>query len=291
MLRQAIIDKIQDLLFHRTGKNCLVREFVPVPGGSINQVYKIATSVGDYFIKLNDAKLFPGMFEAEEKGLDILRRSSFRIPQVISVEYIKEDAFILMEFIEKGFANEGSQERMGITLAAMHKQSDKHFGLDHDNYIGSLSQSNTKKNNWTEFFIEERMEKQLKLAVDTKKMGKEIRKSFDRMYKRLDDIFPAEVPALLHGDLWSGNYLACADGSPCIFDPAVYYGHREVDLAMTKLFGGFSPLFYQIYNEHFPLEKGWEKRVDVFQLYPLLVHVNLFGGSYVADVNEIVKRF
>lgn len=292
MLSKPLINKIQDILHRKTGSDCSVKSFVPVPGGSINKAYALNTDKGVFFVKLNNAKAFPGMFEAEAKGLELLKKNSkFQIPDVIAVDYLRDDAFILMEHIEKGPSTNDFFQTFGRTLALMHKQSNKKFGLDHDNYIGSLAQSNKQQDNWIGFFIEERMEKQLKLAIDSKTMSSEIKKSFERLYKRLNELMPEEPAALIHGDLWSGNYLSTRGGIPCIIDPAVYYGHREMDLAMTKLFGGFSPAFYQSYFEEYPLEKGWEKRLDGFQLYPLMVHVNLFGGSYVEDVRGIVKRF
>jgi fructosamine-3-kinase len=140
-----------------------------------------------------------------------------------------------------------------------------------------------------DFFIEERLEKQLKLALSSGKMINSDADLFQRLYSRLD-IIPIEAPSLLHGDLWSGNFMTNADGMPCLIDPAVYFGHREMDLAMTKLFGGFDDEFYEAYNESFPLAAGFEERIDIHNLYPLMVHVNLFGGGYVQQVRGILKK-
>jgi len=179
----------------------------------------------------------------------------------------------------------------GAQLARMHKHSSKTFGLDHNNYIGSLPQSNNHHSAWSDFFILGRLEPQIKLALDAKRIGSEMVKLFNRLFQRIENIFPPEPPALLHGDLWSGNYMRGKAGEPVLIDPAVYFGHREMDLAMTKLFGGFENEFYQSYQEEFPMEKDWQQRADICNLYPLLVHVNLFGGSYASQISIILSRF
>jgi fructosamine-3-kinase len=181
---------------------------------------------------------------------------------------------------------------MGIGLARLHKTTQNTFGLHYDNYIGSLTQSNTPPaDSWTEFFIHQRLEPMLKMAVDSGKAEPDLIPKFESLYSKLDEIFPQEKPALLHGDLWSGNCMADDNGDPVIYDPAVYYGHREMDLAMTKLFGGFESEFYEAYQEEFPLEKHWEQRIAICNLYPLLAHVNLFVGSYIQSIKNIINRY
>ena len=164
------------------------------------------------------------------------------------------------------------------------------FGLDHDNYIGSLAQSNKKHADWISFFMEERIRPQLKLAMDKKLIDEGTVKQFDKLFDHFDRLIPKEKPALLHGDLWNGNFLVSDSSRAALIDPAVYFGHREMDLAMTTLFGGFDSEFYRAYDEVFPLEKGFEKRVDIHNLYPLLVHVNLFGGGYVRQVKAVLNN-
>ena len=154
-----------------------------------------------------------------------------------------------------------------------------------------MYQQNNSHTNWTDFFIQERLQIQIKLARDHHQIESTTISKFEKLYHRLDDIFPKEQPALLHGDLWSGNFMVDEKGAPVIMDPAVYYGHREMDIAMTKLFGGFDNQFYDAYNAHFQLEKGWKSRIDICNLYPLLVHVNLFGGSYLQQVKNIITKF
>ncbi|MFI5134781.1 MAG: fructosamine kinase family protein, partial [Chitinophagales bacterium] len=240
----------------------------------------------------NDANKFPKMFEAEMKGLHLLNDAVPGIaPRVIAQAESGNDQFLILENIEKGKTQKEFWNDFAKKLAALHKRSSDFFGLDHSNYIGSLPQSNKKHNDWISFFILERIEPQLKLAIDAKELPSFIHRSFEKLFSRLLEIFPSEKSSLLHGDLWSGNYMIGHDGWVKLIDPAVYFGFREMDLAMSKLFGGFDSSLYKFYHEEFPLENGFEKRLDICNLYPLLVHVNLFGGHYAAQVQAIVRRF
>ena len=173
----------------------------------------------------------------------------------------------------------------------MHKQPQEYFGLNENNYIGSLKQLNDLRNEWTAFYTECRIMPLVKILFDEGRYSKNDLTASNNFYNQLKNIFPHESPALLHGDLWSGNYFIHSSGYAIIFDPAVYYGHREMDIGMTKLFGGFDQRFYNAYNEVYPLTKGWEQRLAITQLYPLLVHAVLFGGHYIAQAKDIMKRF
>lgn len=289
---QFLKSSVEEALSLKYGKRLSVLNFSPVPGGSINACYRIETELSPFFIKINDVSKYPGMFTAEKKGLELLTlHSAFKVPELIILNEDESNSFLVLEFIEQETKNERSLRTSGNLLAEMHKQSSRQFGLDHDNYIGSLKQTNNFHDSWADFFIEERLSVQLKLAYDQDRLNRNVLASFEKLYKQLPDLFPSEPPSLLHGDLWNGNFIIATGGLPCIFDPAVYYGHREMDLAMTTLFGGFSDEFYQAYNENFPLEKAWKERTALCNLYPLLVHVNLFGGGYVREVEMILKRF
>jgi len=264
----------------------------PVGGGDINRSYRLTTNSGEFFVKVNSASRFPGMFEAESKGLALLGASKhITVPQALTVGAAKDDAFLLLPFIEKGSPSNDHGEAFGRSMALLHQQSNDTFGLDHDNYIGSLHQNNQPHSNWTSFFIEERLEPQIRMARDNGAADRHLSSTFDRLFSRMENIFPEEPPALLHGDLWSGNFMIGADGQALIYDPAVYYGHREMDLGMSRLFGGFSAQFYGAYANVYPLEQDWGKRVEVANLYPLLVHVNLFGGGYLQQVQDILRRW
>jgi len=269
-----------------------IQNVIPVSGGSINETYCVATNKGKFFIKKNDSKRFPKMFEKEAKGLEILQNTNtIRTPKVIVLGESEEVSFLILEYIESKNPKSIFWEEFGAKLASLHQCTTTTFGLDYDNYIGSLYQQNNFHTNWTDFFIEERLQIQIKLARDHHQIESATISKFEKLYNRLDDIFPKEQPALLHGDLWSGNFIVDEKGAPVIMDPAVYYGHREMEIAMTKLFGGFDNQFYDAYNAHFQLEKGWQNRMDICNLYPLMVHVNLFGGSYLNQVKNIIAKF
>jgi protein-ribulosamine 3-kinase len=269
-----------------------IQQFSFAGGGSINQGGKVKTTIGSFFLKWNDDKQFPAMFEAEAEGLHLLhRQNAIRIPKVIRHGKKGAHQFLLLEFIEQKSRSKKYWEQLGQRLASLHRCSSEFFGLDQDNYIGSLRQHNHPNSNWINFFIEQRLNVQVRLAINSGAVDSEWEKKFEALYAKLPSLIAVEKPSLIHGDLWSGNLIADEQGEPCLIDPAVYYGNREADLAMTRLFGGFSEEFYSAYEETFPLPPGSQRRVDLYNLYPLLVHVNLFGGSYVHSVESILRAF
>lgn len=270
----------------------LVQGFSFAGGGCINSGGRIKTSNGNFFLKWNDTGLFPQMFKAEGNGLNLLRKQEcIRIPKVVGYDEKRIHQFLLLEYIDQKSRSEKYWEHLGNRLASLHNATDTSFGLDHDNFIGSLKQYNASRSSWVDFFIEQRLSIQLKLAVDTGHAFANWTKRFQSLYVRLPSLLPEENPSLLHGDLWSGNLIADEKGEPCLIDPAVYFGNREADLAMTKLFGGFDEGFYTAYQDSVPLQPGFHQRVDLYNLYPLLVHVNLFGGGYAGSVDRILRIF
>ncbi len=291
-LSGALIERLSELLSDRLERPVDIERAVPVGGGSINQAHRLDTNEGRFFVKVNHADHHPVLFEAEADGLRRLAATStIRVPQVLAHGEDHDDAFLLLEHIDSGLKDRTFWERFGRELAALHGHTAASFGLDRPNHIGSLDQANTPDADWPTFLVRHRLEPMLKLARDKRKVEPGTVLRFERLFNRLPDLFPLEPPALLHGDLWSGNLLCAAGGSPVLIDPAVYYGHREMDLAMTRLFGGFDEAFHAEYRNAWPLEPGWEERVDLCNLYPLLVHVNLFGGGYVQQVEAVMKRF
>jgi protein-ribulosamine 3-kinase len=269
-----------------------ISSFISVGGGCINHGGKLVTSTGNYFVKWNDANAFPSMFMAEADGLALLgNQKVIDVAKVILTESAENFQFIVIEWIEASHNSKTYWQTLGSQLASLHRKTSDGFGLDRDNYIGSLKQINTRKSNWMDFFVENRLDVQLRLAVDQQKLDNNTVAKFNSLYKKLNRILPEEKPSLLHGDLWSGNLITNANGDPCLIDPAVYYGHREAEIAFTKLFGGFQHSFYDSYNSEFPLQPSFESRVDIYNLYPLLVHVNLFGGGYVGQVENILDHF
>lgn len=287
-----IPDSIKEHIQQATGQR--IAESNSVSGGSINRAAKVTLSDGKIcFLKWNTSA-DPRMFSVEKKGLALLSSAdaNLHIPKVIVTgETDNGTGFLLQQFVAEGQANPNSASEFGQALAGLHKHHNEKFGLDYDNYIGRLPQSNTWHENWIDFFIQERMEPQLAMATDAGKLGANTTAHFQSMYKQLPDIFPDEPPSLLHGDLWGGNYFFDKNGKATIYDPAVYYGHREIELAFTHLFGGFPSNFYAAYEEEYPLTSGFSQRKDIYNLYPLLVHTNLFGGSYARQVEGIVGQF
>jgi protein-ribulosamine 3-kinase len=263
-----------------------------IGGGDINQARLIQTSKGNFFIKMNTSPNAARMFETEAKGLDLLKRTgALRTPGIIASGHTEDGAFLLLEFIETGYRAARFWEHFGAGLAALHRHTAVQYGLDHHNFIGSLPQSNNRHHTWPEFYMHERLQPQLFLALQSSRLKNADARNFDKLYKKLPELCPFESPALTHGDLWSGNFMVSADSQPVLIDPAVSYAHREMDLAMSRLFGGFDRPFYRSYEEAFPLAPGFEQRLPVYQLYYLMVHVNLFGGSYVSSVRSILKQF
>ncbi len=292
MLPDELNAAVGSLLSAQRGTNVSINEVRSVGGGCINEACMLKTSVGNYFLKYNSATSFPAMFEKEAAGLKILSDTqTITVPRVIQHSQAGKYAFLLLQYIENGNAGGNFWNEFGTKLADLHRNTNTYFGLDHDNYIGSLVQKNNPHPDFTSFFILQRLEPQLELARNKGAFNFSDTRYFDSLFRSLHNIIPSEKPSLIHGDLWSGNFMVTPEGSPCLVDPAVYYGHREADIAMSLLFGGFNNSFYEAYNQAWPMEKGWQKRTDILNLYPLLVHVNLFGGGYAGQVLRIIRQF
>jgi len=285
-------NEVEKILTEHSAKPVKIHGISSVGGGSINDAFRLETSVGNFFVKVNSASRYPRMFEKEALGLKMLSATqTLSVPDIVAFGETGNDSFLLLSFIESRPQTSNFWSQFGEQLADLHRHSNPTFGLDHNNYIGSLIQHNNTHETWADFFREERLEPQLKQARDQGHVDSEVSRAFQRFYRQLDQLFPNEPPTLLHGDLWSGNFMSGNQGEPVIVDPAVYFGHREMDLAMSQLFGGFSSHFYEAYHSTFPLENGWRKRLDYCNLYPLMVHVNLFGGGYLSSVKSILRSF
>lgn len=261
-----------------------------VQGGDISEALKIELEDGQaFFLKFHKGNFnaSKSIFTQEVKGLNTLRsvNTSLVIPEVIS----HNNSYLLLEYLEE--EKQGNDFQFGVDIAKLHKSSNELFGFSEDNYIGSIGQSNRYHADWLEFFIRERIEPLVNKAMEGGLLSNKYSRIFERVFNYTYVIFPDEPPALLHGDLWSGNYLFTKQGQAAIYDPAVYYGHREMELAMTTLFGGFDPAFYDGYQTEYPLQTGWEERQKLCQLYPLLVHALLFGGNYVQQSKALLDRF
>lgn len=263
-------------------------EAKPLSGGDINQVFLLKCSEGVFVVKLNDASKFPEMFAAEAKGLQLLSDSSnFKIPTIIGEGEIDKTSYLLMEYISSGQPDAHFWEVFAENLAILHKTTQNQFGLDHNNYIGSLPQKNEYRESASEFYITQRLEPQFKMASEN---GFQFN-NLDKFFSNIPEEIPKEAPSLVHGDLWGGNYMVSEKGEPVLIDPAVAFTSREMDLAMMKLFGGFPNEAFYTYNSTFPLQSGWKERTSFWQLYYLLVHLNLFGQGYLNQVQTIVAKY
>ncbi|MEN8225451.1 MAG: fructosamine kinase family protein [Bacteroidota bacterium] len=292
MLPPSLSEEVSALLSARTGTSTEIIGASSLSGGSINDAFQIETNSGNYFLKYNQASAYPGMFEQEAKGLALLQEAKeIRVPGLIASGEAGKHSFLLLEYLDSAVKTKDFWEKFGRELAALHKHSSDTFGLDHDNYIGSLKQYNSPHSSWLDFFREERLIVQMEMAGKAGLMRPHLRQSFERLFNKLDEIFPIEPPSLIHGDLWSGNYMVDDKGQACIIDPAVYYGFREMDIGMSRLFGVFGSAFYDSYHESWPMAPGWRERVEICNLYPLMVHVNLFGAGYLGSVESILMRF
>ncbi len=269
-----------------------INEAKSVGGGEINETFRINTNEGYFFLKLNDATRYPEMFRQEFAGLEALRKArALAVPRPLATGTAGNKTFLLMEFIQKGNAIGDFWEDFAAGLARQHMQTQDTFGFPTPNYIGTVKQYNTPYTSWPVFYAFNRLMPLTKQGYDEGIIESSVVKQMERLCRHLPKLFPQEKPALLHGDLWSGNFLIGPDGKACIYDPAVYYGHREMDLGMARLFGGFDTRFYYAYQSIYPLAPGWQQRIGVCQLYPLLVHTLLFGGNYYSSVREILAAY
>lgn len=262
-----------------------------VRGGDINQAFKVVCADGSRLFVKHHPSAPAGMFRAEAHGLEWLTQTAtVRVPAVRLV-HDRAPAFLVLEWLQPDERAADFDERLGRELAALHRASSAHFGLAHANFIAVLPQDNTPTDSWPEFYRARRLEPQLRLAVDAGRATRSMTSGFERLFARLHGrVEPCEPPARLHGDLWGGNVMVGPQGLPYLIDPAVYAGQREVDLAMMELFGGFSRRTFDAYHEAYPLTPGHAQRMEIYQLYPLMVHVNLFGGGYAAQVEAILAR-
>ncbi len=286
----------ESILFSALGQTVQVIEMQFVSGGNINMSAQVFSSEGVFFVKWNQLEQsqpeLPDIFATEARGLDLLRQTdALQIPQVIGHGHQADKSYLVLEYIDPGTPAKDYWETLGQSLAVLHSHTQPMFGLNFSNYIGSLPQNNTLTANGYDFFFEHRLLPQAGLALYKGLLSKSTYDALLRLRTRLPDLLPNERPALLHGDLWSGNVLINENGQPALIDPSVYYGFREAELAFTKLFAGFDNRFYDAYHETFPIQDDFGERVAIYNLYPLLVHVNLFGSGYVSGIERVLKQF
>ena len=260
-------------------------------GGDINNVYKIKTSQDTYVLKVNHKDSFPKMFEMESLGLTNISDIGVKSPRVINTFTEDNFQFLLLEYIEEEPLLPVFWKNFALDLARIHKTSNELFGLSYDNYIGSLNQVNKHEKSWESFFVNHRMLPLIHQAIDRKLLNKSHLNLFENLFIKLNDIFPKEKPSFVHGDLWSGNLMKGKNQTPVFIDPSIYFGNREMDIAMTQMFGGFDNSYIEYYNEIYPLERNWEERIEIHNLYPNLVHLLLFGTSYLPGIERVIGKF
>jgi fructosamine-3-kinase len=285
-LRRSVVQLLQAQL----GCRHVVRQ-QPVTGGDVDLAARWDTECGSVFVKWSPDGA--ARFHAERDGLERLARTGcVRVPEVIGVAESEEGAALVLRWVEAQQRTEAAAATLGLQLAALHRHTAEAYGLERDNFIGPLPQRNTPTESWVEFYRVHRLGVQAEMAGRRRSLDPSTLRALDRLAAGLDRWLsePEEGPSLLHGDLWAGNWLLGPHG-PVVVDPAVYYGHREVELAFTELFGGFPHAFYATYRDVWPLAEGYEDRRPLYQLYPLLVHANLFGGAYAQSVRRVVRRY
>lgn len=283
-------DAIARALTEALGEPVEIQQLRRVGGGSINAAARVDTSAGAYFAKWNDRPI-PDQFEREAEGLRAMAESGSAL--VVPRPLRATPSLLVMEWLEPGPRVADFDERLGRGLADLHRAtSGRGFGFERDNYCGATPQPNGWMDDWVGFYRARRLGHQARLA-EARGLGSRDLTDLDRLLERLDGwlgIEP-EPPALVHGDLWSGNLHAEAGGRPALIDPAAYYGHREAELGMMVLFGGFSARVYAAYDEAWPLQAGWRERLPLYTLYHVLNHFHLFGGGYGRQAMGIVRRF
>ncbi|MCC0177152.1 fructosamine kinase family protein [Waterburya agarophytonicola K14] len=281
--------QIASAITEATGQEFAIADTRSVSGGCINQGYRVGGNDAEYFVKLNQASLVE-MFVAEAWGLkEMYATQTITVPQAICWGTAGDSSYIVLQWLNLARGSDESWRSMGRELAEMHQAGiGTSFGWERNNTIGSTPQINTPRENWADFFAEQRIGYQLKLAQRRGGNFPDRDTVVDAVRNQLADRQP-EV-SIVHGDLWSGNAGIAVDGCPVIFDPATYYGDRETDLAMTELFGGFPSAFYRGYNEVWQLDKGYQQRKSIYNLYHILNHFNLFGGGYGSQAKRIIQQ-
>jgi len=287
--KTTLLDSIHSGLSSALGKTAALQWLQDLSGGDINRAALIGNDSGKWFLKYNQGGP-DGMFAAEAQALnEIAQQKCIRVPSPVAFGSDGDTAWLVLEYLE--LTSNGPAELMGEKLAALHAVNFDQFGWGRNNFIGTSRQINTGHDHWSTFWRDNRLGPQLKMA---KKAGyqTQLKDKGEQLLESLDLILGEHQPAasLLHGDLWAGNKAFTADGQPVIFDPASYYGDRETDLAMTELFGGFGPEFYAAYRAYSPLPDGYQLRRDLYNLYHMLNHLNLFGAGYLSRCEQIIDH-
>ncbi len=290
---ESVRNKVESKLSDTLHQKIVILDVQTLGGGCINHASKLETNAGRFFLKWN-AHCPEDMFTCEAKALADLRKAvnnQIRIPEVICFkDRDHSPGFIVLEFLIEGHSG-NDDEKLGCGLAEVHRSQGLSFGYSSDNYCGDTPQKNTPTNNWPDFFRDQRLAYLLLLIENKISLSASEKNTYDKLLDRIPSIIPDNiVPALIHGDLWSGNYLYTNQG-PALIDPAAYYADREMEFAIITMFGGFSSRFFEAYNEAFPLDPEWRERNLLYQLYHILNHYYLFGGSYGNQALQVARKY
>jgi len=293
-MSSSIENIILSLLQQEIDKNIKIENQKMLGGGCINNAMHLKTSHGDFFLKHNQ-NCPPDLFLREAESLQELSKpnSGLQIPKVFAATELNDQqpAILLTEYLAPGGGSNKQDETLGQGLATIHRFTAQKYGFYHDNYCGATQQNNQWNNNWIDFFGKQRIGYLVNLVAKERQLITKEQDVYEKLIDKLPDILTHDVnPALAHGDLWSGNYINTANG-PAIIDPACSYSDREFDLAITKMFGGFSNTFWSAYHEAYPLQPGWKERNNLYMLYHYLNHYYLFGGSYGQQALQIAQKF
>ena len=291
---QRISNLVTAALSEVTGKTIKINSEKSLGGGCINHASKLETNAGNFFLKWN-SNCQPDIFIREAESLRELKKAAgndILIPEVFATKQVDDTpGFLVLEYLEESRFSVSSDEKLGWGLAKIHKSSNSQFGFYNNNYCGATLQNNNWSNNWAKFFRDNRLQFLLNMIDNERPIPAEERKLFDKLLNRIENILPAKpVPALIHGDLWSGNFMK-TDKGPALIDPAAYYADCEMEFAIITMFGGFSQHFFSAYNEINPLPADWKSRNRLYQLYHVLNHYHLFGGGYLGQAIEIAKSY
>jgi fructosamine-3-kinase len=265
---------------------------LPLGGGCINQCYRIVGRKEQVFLKVNSTHQFPSLFVKEKNGLSTIGQSqTIAVPNVITVEEVEEEQLLMLQWVQRGNPDLLFWTRFGEQLAAMHQISKPYFGHDENNFMGSVPQDNSPGESWCQFFVQNRLQPLSKKCIDARLLQPDFQEKLAKLYRRLPGIFREGPSSLVHGDLWSGNFICNDHSQPVLIDPAVHYGNSAADLGMTLLFGGFDKRFYEAYHYHSPIDQNHKEQWEVCNLYPLLIHLLLFGKSYLSQIELIANKY
>lgn len=290
---QALEKLIGEMLLQTLGEGLTVKSMQLQGGGCINNGIKVETQTGSFFIKWNELE-HDDMFRKEAAGLSLLAETGgLSVPKVFGYGKVDHQSFLVLDYIVSNNDSKKYWQTLGEGLARLHQCKSPLHGLSGHNYIGRLLQSNLQRDSWVEFFVQQRLNTQVELTYGNGYINRAFVSRFELFTEKIPNLIPESAASLLHGDLWSGNVLKGPKGEGFFIDPAVYYGSREMDLSMTHLFGGFDRHFYDAYGANYPLEPGFKTRVEILNLYPLLVHANLFGASsgYLGEIERILNKY